>query len=431
MSSSVASIDSFCKTSSGSQDLPVTVYVGHICSYIDDNDISDLLSLCGEINKWTRQTDPISGIRVHFGFAEFKRIDGASRASEFLDGQQLGSKKLVVKVDYRMAEKIASLRSSHKVSQQNEDMIRSTVNALVTTINRKWRDEAVVRDTQPVMKQPVPAQLPASPIKAGDVLPRWYKDSRRESDRLRAIDRRKRDREYEFRRALEDWEKGPERRFIENMEKEEELVREALVKKQKLIDQDGVDGFKVRSNFTLTDRKKEMEFDIKDKAAEDREIMEKENRDREELARLESEIRLCANKPHVLSSWIVAPTPLPAHIPDSVRVQVRRIPKTLAEVEIYRIDWEWVLKNNVLGKLDQWLPNRLIRTCKMSAELASLVSKYLIKTIEVVGQPLMSELVFKISSVLPSGTDGVEDVCMRAFQLLIFSQESREQKIQI
>ena len=425
VSSAPQQIDAFGATSSGVQEQAVMVYVGHICPHIEDNAIQDLLSLCGDINKWMRQNDPISGTWVHFGFVEFKRADAALRAIEFLDGQQLGSKKLVVKVDPKVAEKLASLRISHRFNQQNEEMIRSTVHALLTTINQKWKEEAVARDTQQVIKPAVSHPVPTT-ARTEDVLPHWYKDSRRETDRLRSIERRKRDRESEFRRALEDWEKGPERRFVEDMEAEAKSAKEALVKKQKLIEQDGVDGFKVRSNFTLADRKKEIEFDLRDKAAEEREIIEKEDRDREEIARLESEIHSIASMTGIVPSRVVAPPPIPPHIPDSVRASIRRIPKNLAEIEIYRIDWDWIVSNNVLDKLQQWLPNRFIRTCKFSPDLASLVSKYFIKTIEVVRQPLVSELVFKISSVLPNGADGVENVCVRAFQLLIFAQQIRE-----
>jgi len=423
-SMAVSPIEAYGPVSSGLQEASVMVYVGHICTRVENDSVQDLLSLCGDINKWTRQNDPISGAWVHFGFAEFKRPEGALRAIDFLDGLQLGSKKLVVKVDSKIAEKLDLMRSSSRFIKQNEDMIRSTVNALITTINQKWREEALARDTLRV-ETPTPPQPVLSATKTREVLPNWYKDSRRELDRLRAIERRKRDRESDFRRALEDWEKGPECRFIEEMENEGRQVQETLLKKQKLIEQDGIDGFKVRSNFTFADRKKEMEFDIKDKAAEEREIIEKQTRDKEEMLRLENDIKSVCNQQSVSREFrIVEPVPIPSNLPETVRSRVRRLPKNLPDIEIYRIDWDEILKNgDTMEKLHHWLPNRLMRTCKLSPELSSLVSSYFIKTIEVVHQPLVSEIVYKISSLLPPDSiDGIESVCARAFQLLIYSQ---------
>jgi hypothetical protein len=42
--------------------IPTTVYVGHICTRIDDETVRELLDLCGNVIKWTRQPDPLTGM---------------------------------------------------------------------------------------------------------------------------------------------------------------------------------------------------------------------------------------------------------------------------------------------------------------------------------------------------------------------------------
>lgn len=419
--------ESFVSYGLVASELPVTVYIGHICARISDDSVLDLLSLCGDVTKWTRQSDPVSGVLMHFGFCEFRRIEASFRAIEYLDGQQLGSKKLLVKVDSKIADKIGEIRLSNRLNQQNEDKIRATINALITTINQSWKNDAVLRDTQPLPKL-VPKQVIPVPNEA-NVLPDWYKDSRREVDRLRSIEKRKRDRASEFRRALEQWERGPERRFIEEIESELEFVKESLLKKQQLMAQDGVDGFKVRSNFTLNDREKEIDFDFKDEAAERREIAEKQDRDKAELERLESELKKVIAEDS-LNTDTIRPVPICYSIPEAFRAQARKLPKEISGIEIFKVDWEWVYEKNVLGSLQPWLSNRISRTCKLSSQVALILSKYIVKTIQAIGTPSLSEMIFKVSSVLPESTDGVESVCARLFQLIILAHWLDRDKIE-
>lgn len=420
--------ESFVSYGLVSQEAPIAVYIGHICGRVPDESVLDLLSLCGDVMKWTRQSDPVNGVLMHFGFCEFRRIEAAFRAIDYLDGQHLGSKKLVVKVDSKISDKIEGIRLSNRLNQQNEEKVRGTINALITTINQAWRSDAVIRDTQSLPKLVTQPQLVPAP-KEANVLPDWYKESRREMDRMRAIEKRKRDRAVEFRRALEQWERGPERRFLEEVENESELVKEFLVKKKQLIEQDGVDGFKVRSNFTLNDRKKEIDFDMKDEAAEEREIVEKQSRDKAHLERLESELkRALADNPHI--SGTISPVPIPSSsIPDSFRTKARELPKNVSDIEIFKLDWDWVYEKNVLGSLQPWLVQRVSRTCKLSYPAAVVLSKYIVKTIQVIGKPWLSEIVFKVSSILPETTDGVEAVCARVFQLLILARLIDSDKI--
>ena len=413
------------------QEIPTMVYVGHICSRVSDESLKDLLSLCGDIEKWTRQSDPVSGEMVHFGFCEFRRIEGAMRALDFLDGQSVGSKKLVVKVDTKISDKIDALRTSFRLNQQTEDRIRSTVLALLTTINQKWREEAIMRDTEPVVpERPLSIETTVIPNTENDVLPASYRESRRERDRLRAIERRRQDRESDFRKALEEWERGPERRFMEEIEDESQIVKESLAKKLKLIDQDGVDGFKVRSNFTLADRKREIDFDLKDKIAEERELAEKRHRDLSQLEELKSQVsRIFASSYMDTNQRVVIPPALPSTISEKVRTRVRRLPKNMTDIEIFQINWNKIESENVLRKkLHPWLLGRLVRTCRVSIEAAEALTKYIVKTIEVKREPLLSEILFNLSSVIPNGLDGIDDVCVRAYQLLTFS--AQEESIQ-
>ena len=101
-------------------DMSATVYVGHICNRVDEDSIKELLDLCGQVTKWSRQPDPMTGKWAHFGFCDFKRLEGAWRAVELLDGRQLGSRKLVVKADAKVQERIKEFPMTQRINAENE-----------------------------------------------------------------------------------------------------------------------------------------------------------------------------------------------------------------------------------------------------------------------------------------------------------------------
>ena len=101
-----------------------------------------------------------------------------------------------------------------------------------------------------------------------DGLPRWWRDSRREVDRLRECDRRRRDRQDEFRRLLRDWESDERKWERRKVQDREDRVR----RNSELARQDGIDGFFVTSGFTTEEREEERRWDREDEEKEREEI---------------------------------------------------------------------------------------------------------------------------------------------------------------
>ena len=70
---------------------PVTVFVGNIMDRAPDVMIRHILGACGHVVSWKR----VQG----FGFCEFAGPDAGLRAIRLLHDMEVGTKKLVVKVD--------------------------------------------------------------------------------------------------------------------------------------------------------------------------------------------------------------------------------------------------------------------------------------------------------------------------------------------
>ena len=76
------------------------VYIGKIPSGISDYFMEQLFLRCGPINTWTRCLDS-SGKPMPYGFIEFQTVEGMLRCLRLLNGMQLLSNRLVVRVDFQ------------------------------------------------------------------------------------------------------------------------------------------------------------------------------------------------------------------------------------------------------------------------------------------------------------------------------------------
>lgn len=408
-------------------DMSTTVYVGHICSRISDESVRELLDICGNISKWIRQPDPISGKLGHFGFCEFKRLEGAWRAIQLLNGRQVGSKTLVVKADAKVQERVDDFTNSQRVSFENEQRLRSTLNALVTTINSKWREEAMANDAelQPVTTSDIAAPLPLMlSTKAEDALPKWYRDSRREEDRLRRIERRRRERQADFEKAVKNWESYEEKKIAREFERDEDDVDISVDRKMKLIAQDG-EGGKVTSDYTWVERKREIEADNRDRLNEEKEIAAKPERDIEELAELEKRLRcfpFSDEVPNISADEVSQTDIIPENIPQRVKNAIRSLPKTKESISKTQFDFHTTLTEQTILKLRSWLKRKL-RRLGANEDESILVSALVIKCIEVKQRLLSFSTLRQSLELFPRlSSDQCDEIAKKCMQLLIFTE---------
>lgn len=410
-------------------DMATTVYVGHICNRVPDESVRELLDICGKVNKWTRHPDPSTGKWAHFGFCEFNKLEGAWRAVELLDGRQLGSKNLVVKADAKIQERIAAFGVTHRLSRDGEERIRATVNAWLTTINSKWREVAMATDAQlqqedlkPQTKQEVPTFVSVADNPNDFVFPDWYRPSRRETDRVSRIERRRRDRESDFKKALYDWEHHDEKRLLRDMERDAEDTERMHEKKRKLIEQDGGETV-VRSNFSRSDRRREIESDERDRVSEEKEIASRKERDAAELLDLETRLtEICTRSPLASVSVLIDDDDRPLdQFPSSYRALVKRLPKSTNELEKFSLNYEAMWSESTVLKFRFWLKRKLRRLIALSEEETTVIANFIVKRIEMENPNFacMREILLKCTRF---NERHVDELSKKIFQLLAFSQ---------
>ena len=365
-------------------DMLTTVYVGHICGRISDESVKELLDTCGLVTKWNRQPDPMTGKWAHFGFCEFKKLEGAWRAVELLNGRQLGSRKLVVKADSKVQDRITEYPMTQRINAENEQRLRATLDALLTNINSNWREAALARDAE-IQIAPSHETHRSQPLNESqteaDYLPHWYRDSRRESERLRRIERRKRDRKSDFERAIKDWE-NQEKRIQRDIGKDVEDSASIREWKQKLIKQDCGDE-RVVSGFSSSDRAREIEADERDRLNELKEIEQQRLKDEAELSDLLTRLRKLSEVSHNSPLQRSIFPERVANVGDkSILETVRKIPMSLDGISKIELNWSRLITEATLMKLRAWLRRKLKR-CGCSDEECQVLSSYIIKSIEV------------------------------------------------
>ena len=67
------------------------VYVGKLPLALERDDVVvEALSLCGDVETWTRARDPRTDAPKRFGFATFRDVRGAVTCARALDGLEVG-----------------------------------------------------------------------------------------------------------------------------------------------------------------------------------------------------------------------------------------------------------------------------------------------------------------------------------------------------
>ena len=359
-----------------SADIPTTVYVGHLCSKIPDSSILEILSVCGNVLVWNRQKDPISGKLTNFGFCEYSNAKSASAAISCLDGVEIGSKKIVVKGDSKIAT--------------GEFDVGSTIMALVTTVNSQWRKQAMESDAQPAAIVPTKT----APTKTHDVLnvargatfqfPKWFSTSRREKDRTYKIERKNRERKSEFDRLLRDWNHESKR-----------LIRQLTDDFEDERRYESTDG-KLRSNFSVSERKRECEWDEKDREIELAELAEDELKFKQKLPHI-----FAAMNPNAqVQTTETQPT----------KITLPNIPMNVADLEKFDFDFKSIYSNkHAMNKLFDWILDKL-KDRQVCEWIFGLLKD----------SQSVNELIFKISQLHDS--PNVEYISIRLFQMMAFVQ---------
>ena len=334
----------------------------------------------------------------------------------------------MVKADAKVQERISEFGNSHRVIPQNEEKLRSTISAMLTTFNSKWREVAMATDAERQPEKPVVAKTYERPATLetvrDDALPRWYKDSRREMDRLSRINRRRKDRQADFERALYDWENHGLKRILRDIEREGEDEAKLDDRKRRLIEEDG-SGHKVRSDFSHSDRRREIESDERDRAMEEKEIQQKRDRDEADLAELRLKVSAFpADQPDGFKGSSSTPgeeAVMPTSVDPKVTVAVRRIPKTASDIGKIEIVWGRILTEQTVMKLRSWLKRKIRRTVPATDEEVHTFASCIVKFIELIN-PSLDQLVAEVSNFSRVSKQQAEEIGLKCFQLLIFTQ---------
>jgi len=401
-------------------DMQTTVYVGHICNRIPDESVRELLDICGQVTRWNRQPDPVTGRWAHFGFCEFKKLEGAWRAVELLNGRQLGSRKMIVKADSKVQGRITEYPMTQRVSFEHEQRLRANIDALLTNINSNWREAAIARDAElqePDSSRPRYTE-PVNAVVESDALPHWYRDSRKEADRLRRIDRRKRDRQAAFERAMRDWEHD-EKRIMREFTEDRQSNDESIERKRALIEQDRGEQ-RVVSGFTPAEREREIEADDRDRQQELKEIEQKRLKDEAELQQLSERLETLSS---MSSAVIRSVQDQPKEIPkvDSKVLQViRKIPISPEAVSRASIDWNRVINEQTLLKLRSWLRSKLERL-GCSDDEAQVLSSFVVRSMDS-GSHSLYAIAACMRRLKRLDEDTVSELSKKCVQLLLFSQ---------
>ncbi len=97
----------------------INVYVGQLTPNVPCKTIQALLMCCGELEKWTRAEDHVTGQPKKFGFATFRSGCEAARAVKYLNGLEVRGVKLLVKVGKKDQELVE--QAIQAASQEGEE----------------------------------------------------------------------------------------------------------------------------------------------------------------------------------------------------------------------------------------------------------------------------------------------------------------------
>ncbi|KAJ3636390.1 hypothetical protein Zmor_004305 [Zophobas morio] len=369
--------------------MPLPIFVGNISELVADNLVLQVLQKCGEINTWKRVRGD-SGKLQAFGFCEFSNPEGALRAMKILGQVELADKVLKVSAnntnkttleEYEKAKREARMKALELEGKTEEDLqkmeelelktlkesIRNLVNEYINAakesgaltlrqnllasefdggLARSEKDQKSKSDEVDSML----SSLRAKSMKEKDDEEGKATDSRKEEEpadfdpEADAQERKRKDLEYTFREKVKKLEKREKERIKEHerilerdKEREEQLARRAEKEWDfmRYYDDDEKD-HKYYSVAQMErkrrEREREIDLDERDIIAEQRELEERQRRQKEatvlEQNAIEKEDR---------QSPIPAPSEFPAD-PAAVKAPVitmtRPFPSALSQTTL-------------------------------------------------------------------------------------------------
>jgi RNA-binding protein 25 len=289
------------------------VWVGKICTLVEDSVIKSLLLACGAISNWQRVE--ANGQLRNFGFCKYTNAEGALRALRLLNGHRIGDDELHLKVDQATTEYLEEYEKKKNLFRQKE---KESDEPPISFLDTEAGDIAAKNAIEIVTTNVIKA-LNEDTEGSGVVV---SKEVRAYREKQQKIEREKREREEEMerrRRKREDEEKRELRRQQEREEREfrakekswlehekdrdrakkdyYESLKEKQIKRKQTILIDDEDEKPNRKKIRLRDSKKkrlrEKEQDEIERAKEKHEAdqlrREREKREYEEEKRREQE----------------------------------------------------------------------------------------------------------------------------------------------
>jgi len=273
------------------------VYVGKIPAGLPDSWLKELLETCGAVTSWDRVTDPSTAQPKSFGFCKFGDADGVLRALRLLNGLEVDTNQLLLKVDQKTQAYLDSFEKERGAApaEPSDESVREAINELV----EKRPAKILPIGTKVIGGAPMPS---AEEQEA--------KEREREEERRK---QREREDEEEYRRRERDWhrrESDKEREYQREASREEQQERESarrvaedeelLKGKQETFEQ-WWSKYQKNSFQRRRAREREEEQDNADRRREKEELEAAEKkRLEEEAARAEAEAKENEKKPVIV-----------------------------------------------------------------------------------------------------------------------------------
>jgi len=190
------------------------VWVGKICTLVEDSVIKNLLLACGAISQWQRVE--ANGQLRNFGFCKYTNAEGALRALRLLNGHRLGDDELHLKVDQNTTEYLEEYEKKKKIFLEKE-----SGGPLIPFLDTEAGDIAAKNAIEIVTSNVIKA-LNEEAGGTGVVV---SKEVRAYREKQQKIEREKREREEEIERRRRKRDEDEKRELRRQQEREEREFR--------------------------------------------------------------------------------------------------------------------------------------------------------------------------------------------------------------
>jgi len=302
------------------------VWVGKICTLVEDSVIKNLLMACGAISQWQRVEG--NGQLKNFGFCKYTNAEGALRALRLLNGHRIGDDELHLKVDQNTTEYLEEYEKKKKIFIEKEKESGETLPSFLDTeagdIAAKSAIEIVTTNVIKALNEETGGVGVVVSKEVRAYREKQQKIEREKREREEEAERRRRKREEEEKRELRRQQEREEREFRAKekswleYEKDRdrskkdyyESLKEKQIKRKQLIllddEDDKINRKKIRLRDAKKKRQREKEQDEIERAKEKHEAdqirREREKREYEEEKRREQEEREIKQKETQVSS---------------------------------------------------------------------------------------------------------------------------------